>query len=325
MEDKSDSVVIMAECLCKAHSFSPEVSKSKLPLECNVCHCDSCRHSTGALYVVETTWPQPLEDVDLSGLHKYQFSDNIAYRFCGTCSTLMFYESRKYPSKLGTFSGPLKNTDSETIRLARHIYVEDTIDGGATVWLRKPNPDGQQIPRYLERSGEELSWDWPQISSLTGSTGKQEQAPIPLWCHCRDLSNVTQGDGDAFPKTMAKLKAAVDVADPLIGTLAYYQPTSGVQRYCCKVCSTSAFLASDDRSEAVGVPVGLLEASDGSRAESFLSWGLGDTPIGVDDTKGGWREEMIKRVLADAEKFRVARDYPRSWRRQFREANAGSS
>lgn len=254
-----------------------------------------------------------------------------------------------------------------------------TIDGGATVWLRKPNPDGQEIPRYLERSGEELSRHWPQISSLTGSTGKQEQAPIPLRCHCRgimllvhrgnyttmtnekppwfidprtkkhianldvcdssrlhfgndivpwtflDLANVTQGDGDAFPKTMAKLKAAVDAADPLIGTLAYYQSSSGVQRYFCKICSTSAFLASDDRPEAVGVPVGLLEASDGSRAESFLSWGFGDSPVGVDDTKGGWREGIIKRVLADAGKFRVARDYPRSWGKHLGEATAGSS
>lgn len=376
MGPQSNTVVIAAECLCKAHTFSTEISTSRLPLEGNVCHCDSCRHSTGALYVVETTWPQPREIVDISGLQRYQFSTNITNLFCGTCSTLIFYESLKYPNKLGVFSGPLKNIDADVIKLTKHIYVEDTVDGGASVWLRKPNSDGKEIPRYRERS-EEIPWNWPQASSSTGLNGKQEQKPVPISCHCKgikllfhhgnyaskereevpwfidprtnkplasfdvcdscrlqfgndivhwahvDLANISQADGGAFPKTTAELKAAVDAGDSAVGTLAYYQSSPDVQRYFCKVCSASAFYACDDRPEIVAVAIGLLDAPSGARAEGYLSWSFGDTPTWVNDTRGGWREGLVSRVQADAEEFRIARNYPKSWTRLEKKAKAG--
>ncbi|EOD45576.1 putative duf636 domain-containing protein [Neofusicoccum parvum UCRNP2] len=375
MDLKSKTVVLTAECLCKTHTFSTEVSTSKLPLEGgNVCHCDSCRHSTGALYVIETTWPQPREAVDLSGLARYQFSANITYRFCGTCSTLLFYESRRFPGKLGTYSGPLRNVDADVVRLARHIWVEDTRDGGASVWLRRPNRDGEEIARHRLREGE-LAWDWPRRTPRPpGLEGGRERDALPAWCHCRgvelrvgrgdyagrardelpwfvdprtnkllasfdacdscrlqfgneivhwtfvELANIARADGGAFPNTTAELKKAVDAGDPAVGTLTYYQSSPDVQRYFCKICSASAFYACDDRPEIVDVAVGLLEAPEGARAESFLSWSLGDDPAWVDDTKGGWREGLMKRVQADAEEFRIAKGYPKSWRRLEKEA-----
>ncbi|KAI0382363.1 Mss4-like protein [Hypomontagnella monticulosa] len=373
MDLLSNAIVLTAECLCKAHTFRTEIPLSKLPLEGNVCHCDSCRHSIGALYVVETTWPQPRESVDISGLERYQFSANITYRFCRTCSTLMFYESQKYPSKLGVFSGSLKNIDTDVLKLTKHIYVEDTLDGGASIWFRKPNADGKEIPRYRERS-EEIPWDWPQASNVVGlAETHQEQRPIPIWCHCKgielcfhppnydgklreelpwfidprtkkslasfdvcdscrlhfgvdivnwtfvSLANISSLNGSAFPKTTAELKAAVDAGDSAVGTLAYYQSSDDVQRYFCKVCSASAFYACEDRPEILDLAIGLLEAPGGARAETYLSWTFGDTPSWADDTKGGWRERMINRVQADAEEFRIARGYPKSWRRLDKE------
>jgi hypothetical protein len=292
----------------------------------------------------------------------------------------MFYESFKDPtlSKLGVFTGSLKNIDAPLIQLTKHNYVEDTVDGGGSVWLRKPNADDKEISRYLELS-KEIPWDWPQESSLAAIQGKQEQESIPIWCHCKgvklllhrgdyaskdreklpwfidprtnkplasfdacdscrlqfgidivhwtfaELANISKADGGAFPKTTAELKAAVDAVDSTIGTLAYYQSSQDVQRYFCKVCSTSVFYACDDRPDTVDVAIGLLEAPDGARAEGFLSWSLGDTPTWVNDTKGGWREGLMKRVQADAEEFRIARDYPKCWKRLEREAKAGSS
>jgi hypothetical protein len=34
----------------------------------------------------------------------------------------------------------------------------------------------------------------------------------------------------------------------------------------------------------------------------------------VDDTKGGWREGLVKRIQVEAE-YRIARGYPKNWRR----------
>jgi hypothetical protein len=189
MDSQENITVITAECLCKAHTFSTSVLTSQLPLEGNVCHCNSCRHSTGALYVIDVTWPQPRNKMDISGLQTYQFSKEITYRFCGTCSAPMFYDSQKDPGELGVFSGALKNIDTDLIKLTEHIYVEDTIDGGGSVWLKRPNADDKEIPRFRERSGE-LSWDWPQVSTSTVLKDKREQGSVPIWCHCKGVEMV---------------------------------------------------------------------------------------------------------------------------------------
>lgn len=269
----------------------------------------------------------------------------------------------------------MKNIDADVIELTKHIYVEDTLDGGASVWLRRPCTGDKEIPRFRERFGE-IPWDWPQALGLAERAGKQEQDFIPIWCHCKgiklflhrgnyaskdreellwfidpqtnkppvsfdvcdscrlqfgtdivhwkfaDLANVTHTDGGVFPKTVAELKAAVDVGETMLGTLAYYQSSPNVQRYFCKVCSTSASCVCDDMPKVVKVAVGLLGASDGARAEGSLSWSFGDTPTGLSDTRGGWRERLIKSAQADAEKFRIARDYPKSCTR-LKEAGSG--
>ncbi|KAI1742295.1 Mss4-like protein [Xylaria scruposa] len=358
MDLQRNMTAITAECLCKSHKLSFEVSTSKLPLECNVCHCDSCRHSTGALFVIKTTWPQPRESVDISGLQRYQLSANITYLFCGTCSTLMFYESVRYPSKLGVFYGPLKNLDIDLIKLTKQIYVHDTDDGGASFWFRKPNADGKEIPRYGEQvsEDEELDYYWPWVN-LFGRDRLQEKRPTSISCHCKginlllhlenyntedreelpwfidpktnnpiagfaahdpchpyssneiinwvfvDLGIISQGNGRAFPRTVAKLKAAIDAGESTVGTLTCYQPSSEVQRYFCKVCSASVFYTCSKRPEIIGVAMGLLKAMGGVRADSCLSWNYGDISTSLGDATGGWRGRLIKRVQADAEEY----------------------
>lgn len=97
---------------------------------------------------------------------------------------MLFYEKRDQPGKIGVFSGPLKNIDANLIKLTKHIYVEDTVDGGASVWLRKPNPDNVEIPRYLQRAGE-IPWTWPEE---TEPQTKPEQDSITISCHCKGVN-----------------------------------------------------------------------------------------------------------------------------------------
>jgi len=75
----------------------------------------------------------------------------------------------------------------------------------------------------------------------------------------------------------------------------------------------------------VDVAVGLLDAPDGARAESFLSWGLGGPFSWMEDTKGGWREGFMQRVRAEAEEWRIGRGYPKSWRRLAMEEASGGA
>lgn len=320
----------------------------------------------------EFTWPQPKQDVDISAFNTYEFSPNITYRFCDTCSALVFYESEQHPEKLGAFTGCVRHIENFWVA-TDHIYVEDTIDGGASVWLRKPNPDGKEIPRTLTRSGD-ISWEWPGKIAIERLKKAEEAKSIPVWCKCKgidlvlhrgdyaqraredlphfvdprnnklnaifdpcdscrlhfgndmvnwcfaEMVNISRADGVAFPKTSNDLRAAVDAGDPSVDTLGYYKSSPEVQRYFCKVCSASAFYAHDSHPSYVDIAVGLLEAADGARAESFLSWNYGDDIEFAEDADGGWREELLKNIQRDAEEYRVASNYPKNWLRDEKEA-----
>ena len=189
MASTSETYKVEAECLCKAHKFSTEVPVTKLPLLATACHCNSCRHLTGALYSIGTTWPGSRQNVDTSKLKSYAISDNLSLLFCETCSAPLFYTFAKAPEHLGVVAGVLKNHDIDLVKIDKHVFVGDTIDGGATMWLRKPNSDESEARRFKEgSSGEQVPDDWPPTSSLTGYEKKTEDPSIPVSCHCKGVN-----------------------------------------------------------------------------------------------------------------------------------------
>jgi hypothetical protein len=204
------TIVITAECLCKAHSFSTEISINSLPLSASACHCDSCRHVTGALYSVDVPWPEPRQNVDTTKLKHYAFSANISILFCGICSSPIFFEFTKKSHDLGVFTGALKNHDVDLVKIVDHIFVGDTIDGGATMWLQKPNAGGRRVPRFKERSNtEQYSYDWPAPSTLIGYEKQTDEKYIPLRCHCKGVDFLLHR-GSYEGKTEAELPWFID-------------------------------------------------------------------------------------------------------------------
>ena len=63
----------------------------------------------------------------------------------------------------------------------------------------------------------------------------------------------------------------------------------------------------------------VVRAPSGARAETLVSWALGGRLTYRNDMLGGWRENMLHAVEKEAEAFRVARGYPKNWRRVKRE------
>jgi hypothetical protein len=269
--------------------------------------------------------------------------------------------------------GALQNDPGDLVRFNISIFVSDTIDGGASMWLRKPNVDGSEVRRFEERSsGPEYPHDWPEHSLFTGYEKKLEDE-MPVHCLCKgvqfimkrgnyegktkeelpwfidpkthkqignfcacdscrlfsgvdvfnwtyaEMKYITFSDGKPFPGDIKGLKELVDSKDPSIGTLKYYTSRSDVQRYFCCNCSGSIFYAVDKRPDCLDVAIGAIEASDGARAEGFLSWDFGNVMETV-DAKGGWRENLMKRVSEESEQFRIERGYPKCWKRVQREA-----
>ena len=89
--DKNDSIELVAECLCKAHRFTAQVSRSALPLSAAYCHCDSCRRLTGALYSTYVPWPGSYDAIRASSLRRYKFSESITALSCGVCSLSLIH------------------------------------------------------------------------------------------------------------------------------------------------------------------------------------------------------------------------------------------
>ncbi|KAK1763364.1 Mss4-like protein [Phialemonium atrogriseum] len=393
--ETSESVEITARCLCGAHSFTTSVPRSDLPLKASACHCTSCRHTTGALHTTDAPWPGPADAIRRSTtLSRYVFGARVHVLFCGTCSTPLFFEEFRAgpgePGELGVFTGALGNNalggddGKRLVSVVDHIFVGDTIDGGASVWLRETG-DGAagRATRWFggRGEGEEVPEAWPPVSSLPGADVRSEVADVPVRCRCRGVDLVfrhgehlaefegmsraelpwfvdpvthktfagfegcdscrlslgadvihwtfvmlrhlafSEGTGrqdlPAFPRTAADLNAAVSAQnrDPRLGTLSLYASSPDVQRYFCSRCSATVFYACDDRQDYVDVAIGLLDAPDGARAESILSWSFGSTPSWLQDVAGGWRDGLFTDIVKEAEKWRVERGYPKNWRR----------
>lgn len=227
MTSDNDTVQITAQCLCKTHTFTTTVPRTSLPLQATACHCNSCRHVTGAMYSMDVSWPGDPQAIRQSTLKKYDFSERIKVLFCGTCSCPLFFEmppphnddaaaaaaaaASERRRIFGVFTGALSNEGPrDLVRLDNHMYVGDTLDGGATTWMHGggwglSNPDAHgvmektKVRRFLGRryTSEELGEDWPPgpdgaIPVVVGGGGADRPKTaattttqeVPIRCHC---------------------------------------------------------------------------------------------------------------------------------------------
>lgn len=192
---------LTAQCLCEAHAVRAPIPISSLPLQASCCHCTSCRHMTGAMYSTNTAWPGTLASVRALGLREYQFSPAVTIFFCGSCGSPMFCYERRSANGAGqageeetleVFTGVLSvGGRADAVRVRDHIFVGDTLDGGAAIWMR--HLPGQTTPLPCYRS-------WRQTSGLVDPVAmaepsrdgirNQTRENVPFHCHCRAIDLV---------------------------------------------------------------------------------------------------------------------------------------
>lgn len=184
-----ETITLTVSCLCKANVHSATIPKSSLPLQAHVCHCDTCRHLTGSLYSSLAYWPVPRSTVDLSGYKSYNFSPPFDALFCPTCSAPVWGAFKDETRPLLVSTGALENIayEGELVTWAPQGYVGDTIDGGASHWLKHMNTSGPKLKSFkCETKGdgaEELPDDWP----TQPHTSEERQDAVPIRCKCQDV------------------------------------------------------------------------------------------------------------------------------------------
>ncbi|KAI0201642.1 hypothetical protein F4808DRAFT_107968 [Astrocystis sublimbata] len=206
---------LKAHCLCQTHRFTSQVPRSSIPLEAVYCHCTSCRHVTGSLYSTYVIWRGDVSEIKSRSrsqpqsrcLKRYKFSERLAILFCGVCSTTMFWEKRVDDDDhggngdggdgviYGVFTGVLANVDiSGLVRISDHVFLDDTVDGGAVPWLCDSNHNSSDRPPRLWRGQRHQSEELPvELHNMTldesapapdASEDSTPQTEIPIRCHC---------------------------------------------------------------------------------------------------------------------------------------------
>lgn len=190
--------------------------------------------------------------------------------------------------------------DAGNVYRPQHEYVEDTIDGGITNviqfvnnkpvarWARHPK-EAQQLPLY---------WVSPLRPSLSSTPADRLHAR----CKCRGVEfwitrnvsgsktqvNLGHQSSRRLENGMEPYATATFEVEsgrifsgesgllpypqcPDFGTLRTWWSSAETGKKFCGVCGASVFLITKDTSR-LEVSVGVLEAPEGVRAESWLEW-----------------------------------------------------
>jgi hypothetical protein len=220
--------------------------------------------------------------------------------------------------------GLLDRIDREVVKRTQ-IFVEDTVDGGMSVWLRglvafpKGGDDEARgkgrtyfVPggRRREEEGEEtvcaschcggvrFMLTRPEDGGEMGADmegerwwlrdgGRRYAAVLDACESCRRTTGFDVVAWAHVPRVNVRMLDG-SLFEVGAGTLRSYESSAGVYRDFCGTCGAAVFFRKDGRNRDVwDVAAGLLEAESGARAEGLLGW----------DAEVCFAEEAIDRGL----------------------------
>ncbi|KAF9459653.1 Mss4-like protein [Collybia nuda] len=181
------STFVKARCHCGLNVLNIKFSTSSLPLPSIICHCNSCRHSTGQMarnyipFEGEPTSFLTNKPIDFENLTGYHTSPSTTRWFCNICSTHLIASSTEI--KVWYVAVGALERAGGIVQFTGHIWVSDTLDGGTADHLSVF--DERKIPRYSEFpvvEGGTLPLGW------RGVTENPSPDQLSAYCHCRAIS-----------------------------------------------------------------------------------------------------------------------------------------
>lgn len=164
-------------CLCGNITRSIDVPKTSLPIPITFCHCESCRHVTGILYVSTLLLPSASSHTHISGEPRgYKSTTDLTRFFCGQCGAHCYL--KHVPSGVvGVATGVLDKIDG-VAEFKAHAYLTDTRDGGLSDWLPLPRWEG------WPRQSKEIQ-PGTKVGTLRPADDTQaSEAKLRGRCHC---------------------------------------------------------------------------------------------------------------------------------------------
>ena len=213
---ESSNLSLKAECRCKRFSATYSIPISALPLKSAICHCTSCRHATGSLFITTAVIPNSASLVSqsnsivLDGLGKrpftarltaYHSSPTLTRYFCATCgASICNFEDAEWEFCTGilstlTYDDGIATTVPILDRV--QLFIADTLDGGCALWLfGYPARHAQhRTSATLTRAAiEDMS---TSVSAEISATAPHITASTiqPLRCHCGAVNLQLRANG----------------------------------------------------------------------------------------------------------------------------------
>lgn len=165
-------------CACRRITGFCDVPSQNIPLPMVLCHCNTCRHSSGLLCVSHVLLPLGSSVLQMNGQPCCYRTLQTRY-FCGHCGCSL-YQEKEDSGAIGISTGTL-DTDG-FIEMSQHMFVADTIDGGLSRWI----PNGLS---GKERQDESNQLDCATRPELSGTLRERSKPTRHLkgYCHCRGV------------------------------------------------------------------------------------------------------------------------------------------
>ncbi|KAF7546467.1 hypothetical protein G7Z17_g8413 [Cylindrodendrum hubeiense] len=163
---------LRVSCLCGSVSqlvnSRPTVDA---PPELSLCHCNTCRHTSGLLCT--SYYPIAVPSLP-QGITQYESADGWTRHFCSSCGCQIFRcNAAGWELATGVVIESLPEHSPDVMRYSHHHLVSDTKDGGSAVWI--PEFQGQKM-EFLEPDNDTRSAA-PQQALL-------DEGHLPASCAC---------------------------------------------------------------------------------------------------------------------------------------------
>lgn len=172
---------VLIRCHCGQLTETVQLQQS-IPVENILCHCNSCRRSTGALTFAGLRIVSPPISTFVTKLTKYASSDKLSRYFCETCGSHVCYyvvKGDRWNVCSGAVDQFIGSSQGKLERFVKHEYVADTKDGGLL-------PIFPPAEVHLEDETAESCQDWKSHfpPREADKVEIQSAAPVEAACHC---------------------------------------------------------------------------------------------------------------------------------------------
>ncbi|KAI1326814.1 hypothetical protein F5Y16DRAFT_218319 [Xylariaceae sp. FL0255] len=330
MSEAKETKVFAARCRCRNISYTVEIRTSDLPLAAHICGCGTCRHTHGtfgAFYVTLPKGVSPLrsnaDDVDLT-MYDPKSDGHGEMSFCSICGAHHGYWNgimSQWVLDLALFDKPFWS-------FKKSLSINSSADGGMLPWLPEKYGNGEGVlptartsPRIGQNGEEEKLRAACHCGSISFTILRPNQAAqndpymrdyispkdprkwkafLDFCSDCRLLTSAPFVPWMLVPRILIEPEMPADIKlfSPVLKT---YESSEGVVRSFCGKCGATVFIKTVNRLPSeeqmiLNVGMGILRASEGARAESWVTWRTGKCAF-VDD--GREFDESLTEAVVD--------------------------